>query len=150
MPHKTHLLMLLAAALVLSHALPLAASSVAVGTCEPALPHFVTIQAASSLGQRFLGQYGAVLVSAVGGLASSASSTAVAASLSRHGQIPPMIAAVCAVLASVASTLVNLPIVYRETRDRTLVRSLLSISLLIAVVGLAALGVIDALSPRSG
>src|SRR5580692_8169654 len=76
---------------------------------------FVTIQAASSLGQRFLGQYGAVLVSALGGLASSASSTAVAASLSRHGQIPPMIAAVCAVLASVASTLVNLPIVYRET-----------------------------------
>ena len=109
---------------------------------------FVAIQAATSLGQRFLGQYGAVLVSALGGLASSASSTAVAASLSRHGQITPLIAAACAVLASVASTLVNLPILYRETRDRALIRTLLLISLLIALAGLAALGAIDALQNR--
>jgi uncharacterized membrane protein (DUF4010 family) len=107
---------------------------------------FVAIQAATSLAQRFLGQYGTVFVSALGGLASSARSTAVAASLSRHGQITPVIAAACAVVASVASTLVNLPILYRETRDRVLIRSLLLISLLIAFVGLEALGVIDALS----
>jgi uncharacterized membrane protein (DUF4010 family) len=100
---------------------------------------FILIQAASSLGQRFLGQYGAVLVSALGGLASSASSTAVVAGLSRHGQITPMIAAVSTVLASVASTLINLPIIYRETRDRVLIRSLLLVSMLITVVGLATL-----------
>src|SRR5580692_5560027 len=46
MLHKTQMLILLAVVLVLSHALPLSASSVAVGTCEPALPHFTTIQAA--------------------------------------------------------------------------------------------------------
>jgi uncharacterized membrane protein (DUF4010 family) len=104
---------------------------------------FVIIQIGSSLGRRFLGQYGAVLVSTLGGLASSASSTAAVASLSEHGQITPMIAAVSTVLASVASTLVNLPIVYRETGDRALVRSLLLVSLLITVVGLAALGIVD-------
>jgi len=46
MLHKTRMMFLLAGVLVLSHALPLAASSVVVGTCEPALPHFSTIQAA--------------------------------------------------------------------------------------------------------
>jgi uncharacterized membrane protein (DUF4010 family) len=105
---------------------------------------FVVIQAASSLGQRLLGQYGAVLVSSLGGLASSASATAAVASLSRHGQITQMIAAVSTVLASVASTLVNLPIIYRETHDRTLTRNLLFISLLIAAMGLVTLGVMDA------
>jgi pectin methylesterase-like acyl-CoA thioesterase len=40
------MLILMAVVLVFSHALPLAASSVVVGTCEPALPHFSTIQAA--------------------------------------------------------------------------------------------------------
>jgi len=48
------------------------------------------------------------------------------------------------VLASVASTLVNLPILYRETRDRALIRSLLLISVLIALVGLVALEAIEA------
>jgi hypothetical protein len=43
---KTQMLMLLAVVLVLSHALPVMASNVVVGTCEPALPHFGTIQAA--------------------------------------------------------------------------------------------------------
>jgi uncharacterized membrane protein (DUF4010 family) len=109
---------------------------------------FVLIQVGSSLGQRILGQSGAVLVSALGGLASSASSTAAVASLSRHGQITPTIAAVSTVLASVASTLVNLPIIYRETRDRTLIRRLVLVSLLIAIVGLATLGLLDALIPK--
>lgn len=106
---------------------------------------FVIIQVAGSLGQRLLGSYGAVIVSALGGLASSASSTAAVATLSRHGQIRPMIAAVSTVLASVASTLVNLPIVYRATRDRVLVRNLLVISLLITLLGLVSLGALDAL-----
>jgi uncharacterized membrane protein (DUF4010 family) len=84
-----------------------------------------------------------------GGLASSASSTAAVATLSEHGQIRPMIAAISTVLASVASTLVNLPIVYRATRDRILVRSLFFISLLITMFGLISLGVFDVLRPGS-
>jgi uncharacterized membrane protein (DUF4010 family) len=109
---------------------------------------FVVIQVAGSLGQRLLGEYGAVMVSALGGLASSASSTAAVATLSKHGQIRPMIAAISTVLASVASTLVNLPIVYRATRDRILVRNLFFISLLITMLGLISLGVFDALRPK--
>jgi uncharacterized membrane protein (DUF4010 family) len=106
---------------------------------------FVIIQVAGSLGQRLLGEYGAVIVSALGGLASSASSTAAVATLSEHGQIRPMTAAISTVLASVASTLVNLPIVYRATRDRILVRNLFFISLLITMFGLISLGVFDVL-----
>jgi uncharacterized membrane protein (DUF4010 family) len=106
---------------------------------------FVVIQVTGSLGQRILGGYGVVIVSALGGLASSASSTAAVAALSRHGQIRPVIAAVSTVLASVASTLVNLPIVYRATRDSILVRNLFFISLLITMLGLISLGVFDAL-----
>lgn len=97
------------------------------------------------MGQRFLGGYGAVVVSALGGLASSASSTAAVASLSKQGQVTPMIAAVATVFASVASTLMNIPIVYRETRDRTLVRSLLLVSSMIVLLGLAGLGLLDLL-----
>jgi uncharacterized membrane protein (DUF4010 family) len=106
---------------------------------------FVLIQVASTLGQRLMGQYGAVLVSAFGGLASSASSTAAVATLSKHGEITHMTAALSTVLASVASTIVNLPILYRETRDRELIRSLLMVSILVTVVGLAALGALGAL-----
>jgi uncharacterized membrane protein (DUF4010 family) len=54
---------------------------------------FIIIQVAGSLGQRLLGESGAVIVSALGGLASSASSTAAVATLSKHGQIRPVIAA---------------------------------------------------------
>jgi uncharacterized membrane protein (DUF4010 family) len=108
---------------------------------------FVIIQVAGSLGQRLMGGYGAVIVSALGGLASSASSTAAVATLAKHGQIHPMTAALSTVLASVASTLVNLPIVYRATRDRILVRNLFFISLLITMLGLLSLGIFDALRP---
>jgi uncharacterized membrane protein (DUF4010 family) len=104
---------------------------------------FVAIQIAGSLSQRFLGQYGAVLVSALGGLVSSASSTAAVASLSKHGEIRPLLAALATVLASVASTLVNLPILYRQTHDRKLIQSLLIVSLFITVLGLVALGILD-------
>jgi uncharacterized membrane protein (DUF4010 family) len=110
---------------------------------------FVVIQVAATLGQRLLGQYGAVLVSAVGGLASSASSTAAVASLSQRGDVQPIVAALATVLASVSSMLANLPIVYRETRDRVLIRNLLAIFLLIAALGLIALGVWSVLRPAS-
>jgi uncharacterized membrane protein (DUF4010 family) len=107
---------------------------------------FVIIEVTSSLTQRFFGQYGAVLVGALGGFASSASSTAAAASLANRSQMTPMNAAVSTVLASVASTLINLPIIYRETRDRILVRRLFLVSLLITILGLVALGIVGALT----
>ena len=71
--------------------------------------------------------------------------SAAVAIVSRHEQIRPMVAAFSTVLASVTSTLVNLPIVYQATRDRILVRNLFFISLLITIPGLISLGVLDAL-----
>ena len=103
---------------------------------------FVAIQIAGTLGQRLLGQAGAVLVSGLGGLASSASSTAAVASLAAHGRVTPFIAAVSTVVASVASALVNLPVLYRQNRDPIMIRRLLLISVAVAGVGLAALAII--------
>ena len=79
---------------------------------------FLFIQTVGSLGQRLLGPSGLIAVSVIGGLASSASSTASAATLAYHHQISPDEAAICTVLASIASMMANLPIVYRQFRDR--------------------------------
>jgi uncharacterized membrane protein (DUF4010 family) len=106
---------------------------------------FVAIQCAGSLGQRLLGSSGIVAVSLVGGLASSASSTAAAATLAAHGRIGPREAAVCSVLASIASMLANLPILYRQFRDPRLIRRLALLSGGIALLGgaiMAAVGFI--------
>jgi hypothetical protein len=61
-----------------------------------------------------------------------------------------MTAAVSTVLASVASTLINLPIVYRETKDRAAIRGLLLISLLITIFGVASFGLLDMFHPGPG
>jgi uncharacterized membrane protein (DUF4010 family) len=100
---------------------------------------FVLIQTAGSLGQKLLGSSGVVAVSVIGGLASSASSTAAAATLAAHGQISPRQAAICTVLTSIASMVVNLPIVYRQFRNRRLILRLALLSGVIALLGGAAL-----------
>jgi len=100
---------------------------------------FLIIQVASTLGQRVLGGSGLVVVSLIGGLASSASSTAAVASLALHGRISPRQAATCAVAASIASMAVNPPIVYRQFRDAKMMRALIWISGLVCALGLAVL-----------
>jgi uncharacterized membrane protein (DUF4010 family) len=109
---------------------------------------FVIIQVAGSLGQRFLGNYGTIGVGILGGFVSSASTTAAAASLAMHGRITPETAALSTVVTSIASTLVNLPIVYRATKDRRLIRILLLISVVITALGLSVLGLVGFLSHR--
>ncbi len=111
---------------------------------------FVFIQTAGSLGQKLLGSSGIIVVSLVGGLASSASSTAAAATLAAHGRIVPHEAAICTVLTSIASMMANLPIVYRQFRNRQLIRRLFLVSGGIALLGGAVLGVIVFLTPRFG
>jgi uncharacterized membrane protein (DUF4010 family) len=103
---------------------------------------FLLIEAAGSLGQRFFGQSGTVVVSLLGGFVSSASSTA-AASLSAHKQIGYSAAALATVLASIASAAANLPIVYRQTKDRRLMKALLIISALVTGLGLLALALVN-------
>jgi uncharacterized membrane protein (DUF4010 family) len=111
---------------------------------------FVFIQTAGSLGQKLLGSSGIIVVSLVGGLASSASSTAAAATLAAHGRIAPHEAAICTVLTSIASMMANLPIVYRQFRNRELIRRLVFVSGGIALLGGAVLGLIVFLAPRFG
>ena len=111
---------------------------------------FVFIQTAGSLGQKLLGSSGIIAVSLVGGLASSASSTAAAATLAAHGRIAPHEAAICTVLTSIASMMANLPIVYRQFRNRQLIRRLVLVSGGIAVLGVAVLAGVVFLAPRFG
>ena len=81
---------------------------------------FLALDVAGTLAQRALGETGFYLVSAVGGLVSSASAVASAANLSSAGTLPPYVAGNGAVIASAMSAIVNLPLVARLAKDRRL------------------------------
>jgi uncharacterized membrane protein (DUF4010 family) len=81
---------------------------------------FVTLNVAGTLAQRWLGALGFYAVSIAGGLVSSASAVASAATLAAHGKLTPAVAANGAVLAAVASVFVNLPLVMRVAHRRPL------------------------------
>ena len=85
---------------------------------------FIAIQVTGSLLTRAFGSNGLLATSIFGGLVSSASTTAAAATMARHGSITPALAGSAAVLASLASALVNLPIVWRLIKDKRIVRRL--------------------------
>jgi uncharacterized membrane protein (DUF4010 family) len=96
---------------------------------------FLILACSGTLAQRFLGSLGFLMVSILGGLISSASTTATAASLASTSRISPEIAGLATILTSVASSLVNLPLVYQQTRQKPLVRTLATISILIVILG---------------
>jgi uncharacterized membrane protein (DUF4010 family) len=98
---------------------------------------FLGLHAAGTLAQRALGQAGFLAVSFVGGLVSSASAVASAAMLASSGGTSNGVAGVGAVLAALASTLVNIPLVARVSRDRALTRRLAWPLGAIAAFGLA-------------
>ena len=81
---------------------------------------FMVLQIAGTLGQRYLGIFGFYAVCLAGGLFSSASAVASAATLSAHRELSPTIAANGAILASLISVLVNLPLVLRVGGQRRL------------------------------
>jgi uncharacterized membrane protein (DUF4010 family) len=95
---------------------------------------FVTIQVAGNLAQLAAGEGAFYVVSALGGLASSASSLAAAANLAANGTLPPETAGMGAVIATLTSVLVNIPFVARS-RHRVLTRRLLVAMAIVAVVG---------------
>jgi uncharacterized membrane protein (DUF4010 family) len=100
---------------------------------------FLAIEAAGTLASRFLDQTGYVIVGFIGGLVSSASTTAAAASAFAKGQATINITALSATLASVASVLVNLPIVFRKVPDASVSRKVSLQTAIIIAVGFAAL-----------
>ncbi len=96
---------------------------------------FLVLACSGTLAQRFLGSLGFLVVSVLGGLVSSASTTATAATLAAAGQISPQTAGLATILTSVASAMVNLPLVYQQTRQTALVRRLTIITVVITFLG---------------
>lgn len=102
---------------------------------------FVAMEIIGTIGARFLGKYGFLALSLLGGIVSSASTTAAAAAMAVHGKLSPQVAGVATVFASISSALVNLPLVERQTHDKKLTRSLTAISLVLVALGLIVLAV---------
>jgi uncharacterized membrane protein (DUF4010 family) len=59
-----------------------------------------------------------------GGMVSSASTTAAAATMASHGKISSSIAGSVVILSSLASTVINLPIIWRIIKDKPVLRRL--------------------------
>lgn len=96
---------------------------------------FLIIEILGAVGRRFFGHYGVVIVSLVGGLVSSASTTAAAAMLAEHGETAAYTAGVATVVTSMASALSNLPVVFRVTKLSDMTRGLAVRTVAIVVLG---------------
>ena len=100
---------------------------------------FAIITVVGSVAQRMAGNFGFYAVSIAGGLVSSASTTATAATLVEAGQIPPLVAGGGVVLANLSSNLIVLPLVWRGSqRPRLMRRMVVATAWMVAamVVGL--------------
>lgn len=102
---------------------------------------FIAIQIGGILLVRFFGSYGMLATGFFGGLVSSASTTAAAATMAMHGRISAPLAGSATVLASLASAVVNLPIVWRTTRNKTVIKRLTVELTTVLGVGIAAVAV---------
>jgi uncharacterized membrane protein (DUF4010 family) len=100
---------------------------------------FLVIQVLCTLGQRYLGKIGFLGISVLGGLVSSASTSAAAANMVGHRQMQPALASEGVVLASVASALINLPILYRSVKNPALLKRLTRYTVMLAAIGIAVL-----------
>ena len=98
---------------------------------------FLLLKVGGTLAQRWLGQFGFYTVSLAGGLISSASAVAAAGALAATDTADGRLATVAgtgAVIASLASTLVDLPLVARVARERPLTRkTALALGLIVAL-----------------
>lgn len=101
---------------------------------------FLILQIFGSLAQSVFGHFGFYAVSFVGGLVSSASAVAAAATLAAHHQISATVAGVGAILASLASTSVNVLLVARLSRSDTLNRKVSVATGIVVAVGLVGAG----------
>jgi uncharacterized membrane protein (DUF4010 family) len=100
---------------------------------------FLLIQVVSTLGERHLGKFGFLGISILGGLVSSASTTAAAANMVAHGQLHPDVAGTGVVLASFASALINLPIIQRQAHNPALARRIATLTVALTLLGVAVL-----------
>jgi len=110
---------------------------------------FLLIQILSTLAQRYLGKVGFLGISVLGGLVSSASTSAAAANMVGHQQMRATLAAEGVVLASVASAIINLPILYRNVKNPVLLKRLSVFTTIVAMVGITLLVMQEYLLPMN-
>lgn len=84
---------------------------------------FIVIQVGGTLITRLLGSSGMIVTGFVGGLVSSASTTAAAATMAMHGQISASVAGSTAIISSMSSAMIDFPIVWKNIDDKRLVRA---------------------------
>ena len=96
----------------------------------------LVIEILGSLAQRYLGHFGFLVVSVIGGLVSSASTAGAAATLVMHRSIDMQTAGLATVLTSMTSALSNLPIVHQQIRRWTITRKVAALSCLIVGLGI--------------
>jgi uncharacterized membrane protein (DUF4010 family) len=110
---------------------------------------FLALQSVGTIAQALFGRFGFYVVSFLGGLVSSASACAAAATLGEQGKISPAIAGIGVVLASLASAAVNVGLVARFSGSRALTRRVTLATAIVLVVGLAGAIVTERLDARS-
>jgi uncharacterized membrane protein (DUF4010 family) len=111
---------------------------------------FLIIQIVGTAAARWLGNSGVLLVSVVGGLVSSASTTAAAANMVTHGSVSAIEAGMAVVLTSIASTAMNLPIIRRQIKDKSIAHEIVLATGVQAAVGIAAMAAQALLLHRAG
>ncbi len=99
---------------------------------------FIIVQIGGTLLTRIFGSYGILATGFFGGLVSSASTTAAAATMASHDKITAAVAGSVAVLSSLASAIVNLPIIWRTITDKAIVKTLTFEIITIVAAGIAA------------
>jgi len=94
---------------------------------------FLAIQVVGTLAERLFGTGGFITASCISGIVSSASSTAAAANLSANLKITPALAGTATVIASMASLLTNLPLIFKRVTRPALFKVTLSTALQVAL-----------------
>jgi uncharacterized membrane protein (DUF4010 family) len=100
---------------------------------------FVLIALVSELAHRIFGDTGFLVVSVLGGLVSSASTSAAAGILAARGSLPPDVAGYGVVFASMASLAFHIPMAQMAGRNREVTARLARLSALILMAGVAGL-----------
>jgi uncharacterized membrane protein (DUF4010 family) len=103
---------------------------------------FLILTISGTLAQRFFGDLGFLAVAILGGLVSSASTTASAATLAAAGKISPEMGGIATVITSIASASINLPLVFQQTKDMELTRQLAGRTAVVAGCGLILLFIV--------
>jgi uncharacterized membrane protein (DUF4010 family) len=102
---------------------------------------FLFVQIAGTLLTKYFGTGGMLFTGVVGGLVSSASTTTAAATMAMHGKITAALAGSATVLTSLTSAAVNVPIVWKTTKDKAVMKSLTIQMATVIATGIAAVAI---------